>query len=202
MAYGLIVNGEAVEVAPGFGFTDADGIMHPANWLDCWSAEDIAEKGLLEIVEPEPVANHFRRISTALQVEDGQIVRVATDEAVPLSELKAVKLQAVRDRRWIAENAGVTVNGASIRTDERTQAKVSGALQLMALNPSIESLDWEAQPGVFVALDQAQLEAVGLAIGAHVQNCFSRSRELCEAVMAAANAAALAAIDIDADWPG
>jgi hypothetical protein len=64
------------------------------------------------------------------------------------------------------------------------------------------SIDWEAQPGVFAALDLDTLEAVGKAIGAHVQACFSRSKQLCEAAMAAADAEELAAVDIEAGWPG
>lgn len=202
MAYALIINGQAVELAPGVGFTDGDGIMHPANWLTVWSDEDKAEKGLFEIAEPEPVADGFRRVSTALEVVDGQVVRTVTDEAIPLAELKAVKLQAVRDRRWVAENAGVTVGQTLIRTDERTQQKITGALEFFRQNEALETIDWEAQPGDFVTLDQSTLAAIGVAIGTHVQTCFTRSKELSEAIAAAANAEALAAIDIDADWPG
>lgn len=202
MAYALILDGEAVEIHVGVGFTGADGVQHPANWNDIWSPQEKVAKGLRIIQEADDVAAGHRRLGLELQVVDGAPVRVPNDEPVPLSELKAAKLQAVRDRRWVAENAGVTANGTSIRTDERTQAKVSGALELFRQNEELTSLDWEAQPGVFVTLDQPTLAAIGVAIGMHVQACFTRSRELCEAIAAAANAEALAAIDIDADWPG
>lgn len=202
MAYALIVDGEAVEIALGEGFTDASGLQHPANWNEAWSPQEKVAKGLRIIQEPEEPAPGTRRVETVLQVVDGHPVRVPTDEPIPLAEQKAAKLQAVRDRRWIAENAGVTVNGALIRTDERTQQKVTGALELFRQNGELPPLDWEAQTNVYITLDQPTLAAIGVAMGMHVQACFSRSRELCEAITAAADAEDLAAIDIEAGWPG
>lgn len=143
-----------------------------------------------------PIPPHLAR-----QAPKGFRYVIAPPTPPSLEELKAAALQAVRDRRWQAENAGVTVGGVRIRTDERTQAKVSGALQLMELNPAIEALDWEATPGVFAALDQSALVAVGLAIGAHVQACFTNSKVLSLAIAAAEDAEALTAINLQAGWP-
>jgi hypothetical protein len=201
MAYAIILDGEAVEIHVGSGFTDANGIQHPSNWNEAWSPQEKVAKGLRIIQEADDVAAGYRRLGLELQVVDGAPVRVADDEPIPLAELKAAKMQAVRDRRWGAENAGVTANGTPIRTDERTQAKVSGALELFRQNEELTSLDWEAQPGAFVTLDQPTLAAIGVAIGMHVQACFTRSKELCEAITAAADAEALAAIDINVGWP-
>lgn len=201
MAYALILGGEAVEIWPGHAFTDGDDIQHPADWNEAWSPQQKVAKGLRVITEPDEVADGYLRTGTTLNVVAGLPVRVASDEPIPLDAIKAAAQQAVRDRRWIAENAGVTVNGVPIRTDERTQAKVAGGLELFRQNGELVSLDWEAQPGVFVTLDEAALAAVGVAIGMHVQACFTRSKELCVAISGAANAAAVAEIDIDTGWP-
>jgi hypothetical protein len=45
------------------------------------------------------------------------------------------------------------------------------------------------------------LVAIGDAVEAHVQDCFLREREICALIAAAADAAALAAIDIESGWP-
>src|SRR5688500_11314959 len=123
MAYALIVDGEAVEIHVGVGFTDANDIQHPSNWNEVWSPQEKVARGLRIIQDPADPEAGMRRLETALQVVNGHPVRVPTDEPIPLDELKAAKLQAIRDRRWIAENAGVSVGGLQVRTDERTQAK-------------------------------------------------------------------------------
>ena len=44
-------NGKALRT--GKGFTDTDGVQHPANWASAWSKDEIAEKGITW-VDPEP----------------------------------------------------------------------------------------------------------------------------------------------------
>ena len=44
-------NGKALRT--GKGFTDADGIQHPANWASAWSKDEISEKGITW-VDPAP----------------------------------------------------------------------------------------------------------------------------------------------------
>lgn len=201
-AYAIIRDGQAVELQPGRGFTDANGVQHPAEALtDAWPSQRRTAFGIYGITEPDEVAADQRITSTTLHVVNDRPVRQHTLQAIPLSELKAAALQAIRDRRWVAENAGVTLGGQAIRTDERTQSKVTGGLELFRQSGALVSLDWEAQPGVFATLDQPTLAAIGVAIGTHVQACFTRSRELSEAVTAAGSTAALQAIDIEAGWP-
>jgi hypothetical protein len=50
-------------------------------------------------------------------------------------------------------------------------------------------------------LDHATLIAVAQAVRALVQSCFDREATLSAAISAAADAAALAAIDIEIGWP-
>lgn len=135
-------------------------------------------------------------------IENGAAVRRWTVSPRPVEERRAAMLQAVRDRRWTAETGGVTVAGAPIRTDEKSQAKLAGAVALFDLDPEMDSLEWEAQPGVFVTLTEAQIKGIGVAVGAHVQACFARSKVLTLAIQAAEDHADLDAIDIAADWPG
>ncbi|MDP3494623.1 MAG: DUF4376 domain-containing protein [Hyphomonadaceae bacterium] len=201
MAYALILDSGAVEIVPGHGFTDANGVQHPADWHETWSPQKKTALGLRVVAEPAPAAADERVTGTEVKIVNGSPVRVNVVEAVPLADLKAAKLEAIRARRRVAENAGVTVGGVRVRTDETTQAKITGALMLFQLNDKLVSLDWEATPSAFVTLDQPTLQAIGLAIGAHVQACFTRSRELSEAVTAARDLAALDAVDVSTGWP-
>jgi hypothetical protein len=123
------------------------------------------------------------------------------DPAPSLDERIDFLQAAVRNRRWEAETSGVVVGGAPIRTDETSQNKIAGAVNLFANDPTLTSIDWEAQPGVWVTLDQATMLAIGVAVGRHIQACFSNAKALSEAVAAAEDSADLDAIDIEAGWP-
>lgn len=109
---------------------------------------------------------------------------------------------AVRARRWQAETGGIVVAGAPIRTDEGSRGNITGAVALFDNDPTLTAIDFEAQPGIWVTLDEATMRAIGVAVGRHVQACFSHARALDEALAAATTDAALDAIDIEAGWPG
>jgi len=185
-------------------FFGPDGRQYPANWLALTTAQEKAAIGLKAIAEVGAVPAGKRAIGRELAVSNGTPVEQWILQDIPTPELAAAKLQAIRERRWAAETAGVVVGGQAIRTDEKTQGKVTGALKLFDLDPALASVDWEAVPEVFVTLDKATLEAIGLAIGGHIQACFTRSKDLTLAVLAARDAAdraALLAIDIETGWP-
>lgn len=101
--------------------------------------------------------------------------------------------------RWRIETGGITVAGTSVRTDEKSQAKISGAVILLTADPTLADIDWEAQPGVWVSLDAATMQAIGIAVGRHVQACFTALK----AVQAAITAGEIVNFEqIDAaDWP-
>lgn len=103
------------------------------------------------------------------------------------------------DLRWRVETGGITVSGTSVRTDEKSQAKITGAVQLLAADPTLAAIDWEAQPGTWVSLDAATMQAIGVAVGRHVQACFSTLKGVQQAI-AAGEIVALEQVDA-ADWP-
>lgn len=103
------------------------------------------------------------------------------------------------DKRWRVETGGLVVNGVSIRTDEKSQNKLSGAVQLISADPSLTSVDWEAQPGVWMAVDASSITAIGVAVGRHVQQCFSTLKAI-QAEIEAGTITSFAAIEVAA-WP-
>ncbi|MFN3523942.1 MAG: DUF4376 domain-containing protein [Phenylobacterium sp.] len=231
MAFAIIINGVATELVPGESFWGApfvgeprthwtageDGVLveheiagevqrnrYPAEALISWTDQARASIGVFPIAEPGPVPAGKRVVSTSIAIENGQPVRQRVLEDIPIAELAEAKMAAVRDKRWQVETAGVEVAGTPVRTDERSQGKISGALQLFDLNPALEAVDWEAQPGLFVEISKPALQAVALAVGGHIQACFTRSKDLTLEIVAARDAndrAALLAVDIEAGWP-
>lgn len=87
-------------------------------------------------------------------------------------------------KRWQVEIGGVSVAGTPVRTDEKSQAKITGAIQLLAADPTIASIDWEAQPGIWEALDAETMKTIGIAVGRHVQACFTCLKAVQEEITA------------------
>lgn len=119
-----------------------------------------------------------------------------------LEDRRAELLEAVRAKRWAVETGGVAIApGTVVRSDEGSQSKIAGAVQLFGTDPTLDTIDWEAQPGVWTTIDREAITAIGIAVGRHVQAAFSRSRALHDAIAAAPDIETLEAIDIETGWP-
>lgn len=194
------------EVLRGAPFTAPNGVQYPGNWLDLTSPQEQAAIGLKVVSPANPPAAGYRITARARTLMGGLPVEVNTVEAIPVAELAAQLQAAVRARRWASETGGSTFNGQAIATDEKAQAKIAGLIALFDRDPEMAASDFEAQPGVWISLDQEQAVAVGVKIGRHVQAAFSRSKVLCLAIAeaeAAQDRAALLALwaDIETGWP-
>ena len=105
--------------------------------------------------------------------------------AAALAARKAKMKAAITARRWEVETGGITVSGAAIATDAGTQAKLSGALQLVQADDQVV-IDWKGENG-WVQLNAAAVTAVAVAVGRHVQAAFTREKALHTAVDDAAD---------------
>ncbi|KAF0136640.1 MAG: hypothetical protein FD139_699 [Methylocystaceae bacterium] len=117
-----------------------------------------------------------------------------------LAKLKEAALQALADRRWRAETGGISVNGSTVATDDKSQAKLVGACLAATLDASY-SVQWKFADRGFVTLDRDQIIAIAQAVRTHVQACFDREAALAEAIEAAPDEQALATINIEGGWP-
>jgi len=140
-----------------------------------------------------------------LEVPDGGVVcgmRYASGSfSVPSPPPTTNDLLAyAAEKRWLVETSGITLAGTEIRTDEKSQNRVSGAALLALSDPDLTVINWEATPGVWVEVSAAQMKTIGIAVGRHVQACFSTLK----AVQAAINSGTITTTaEIDAaDWPG
>jgi len=116
-----------------------------------------------------------------------------------LGETRSNKLAALAAYRYERETAGITIGGATIRTDRESQAMVSGATIFSDANP-VALIDWKGATG-WVQIDRATLLAIGQAVGSYVQACFSLERVHAEAIGALETVAEIEAYDFTAGWP-
>lgn len=147
---------------------------------------------------------HFHVI-TSTSGERTEVPFTEAEEAAAtpsLEEVRSSQLAALADKRWQVETGGTVVNGVPIRTDATSQAKIDGAVALFANDPEMTAIDFEAQPGLWVSIDAATMTAIGIAVGRHVQACFSRARALSDQVMAAPDVEGILAVDLETGWPG
>ena len=118
-------------------------------------------------------------------------IRRAEREAARLTELyaadpeaaKAAKIKQLRAARDAVEFGGITFNGLPVQTDMVTQARLTSALSLVALNPATV-IKWEFPDGSIVDLDKATIEALAAAVFGHVQQTrtdFAAAKALVEA---------------------
>lgn len=109
------------------------------------------------------------------------------------------KLAELAAYRFARETAGITINGAVIRTDLESQAMINGAVAYVNLNPTA-LIDWKAA-NTWVQIDKDTITAIGITVGAHVQACYSRERVHAEAIAALTTPAEIAAYDFTTGWP-
>lgn len=138
---------------------------------------------------------------------DDDKVYTHTKALTPVARRKAAMLRATTAKRRAQEAAGITISGASIDTDNESQAKLSGALQLVQDDDTVV-IDWREADGSWTRLNATAVTAVARAVGRYIQACFSRERALNIAINNATTHAALDLIDIEAgsingsgSWP-
>lgn len=83
-------------------------------------------------------------------------------------------------RRWEIETGGITVAGTAIRTDRESQALINGALSLAQADPGA-TIEFKRADG-WVMLKSAEMAAIALAVGRHVQAAFAAERAVSEAI--------------------
>ena len=100
-----------------------------------------------------------------------------------LDEAKSAKKQEIAAARYAAEIAGVTVGGATVRTDRESQSLITGAA-LKALQDAEYVCSWKTDAG-FVELSAPQILAIADAVREHVQAQFDHERALLALIDAA-----------------
>ena len=109
-----------------------------------------------------------------------------------LSAAKKLKLEELAAARWKAETGGTEIQGIQIATDDRSQAKITGAALQATIDPSYVC-QWKTEAG-FIDLNAQQITGIAVAVRAFVQSCFDREAALNGLVAKAETSEEIAAI--------
>lgn len=82
---------------------------------------------------------------------------------------------AAADLRWARETGGIVAGGATIATDRGSQSMIAAACALLQADETIANIDFKAESG-WTSISRADMQAIGIAVGRHVQACFSAER--------------------------
>lgn len=81
-------------------------------------------------------------------------------------------------KRWQKEQGGITLaSGIPIKTDDRSQAKITGAYSAAVELPTVVT-PWAAADGSVYPLDGAQIVAMNNELLTHINNCFAVSADV------------------------
>jgi len=164
------------------------------------SDEMLAEWGVYPVVKDDEPTVQDAQIAVLDEAPElvngvwtlGWTVRDKTPEE--LAEDTKQKKAAIKTRRDEAINAGTTINGVSVATDDLSQQRITGAA-LAANIDNTTTVKWKLPDDTFVTLDATQIIGIAQNVRAHVQACFDREAELLAALEAGQS------YDIDAGWP-
>ena len=133
---------------------------------------------------------------------DGQVyVQKIYTVARPLEVARAEVKRRATAHRWAVETGGISVaNYGRVLTSIEDQNRIATAIQ-GCTSANIQEVDFKGADG-WVSITREMLTQISVLIAEHVQLCFTRERELHEAADACTDVAMLAAINIEADWPG
>lgn len=104
-------------------------------------------------------------------------VAIAAFEVVPLARALAAMSA---EQRFNKEVGGIIVNGRAIATDRASQGMISNAFSYAMAVPGVVT-KFKTADG-FVDLSLAELTAIAVAVGAHVQACFAKEAEIAAAI--------------------
>lgn len=115
---------------------------------------------------------------------------------LPMELLHPEFFNALADKRWQLEQAGMTFNGMSIPTDDRSQSKIMAMVLACQLNPAY-TVNYKLASGDFITLDAQSIMALAQAVRGHVQTCFDREEKTRTKILACITPEELQAIDLD-----
>lgn len=195
--YDLMVVGEILERPAEFD--DSDRVVVPPSYLPGVFASVLAVPDLADRL----AAGLAGRSTVIVDERPANMpVRAGYTPTVPasLAERRAGRLAELAAYRYEVQTGGVEVApGVIVRTDAESLALISGARELARVEPG-ELVEFKAATG-WISIDGATMEAVAVAAGRHVRDCFRRERALAAELEAAGTVAELDAVNIVTGWP-
>lgn len=133
----------------------------------------------VQMTVPDDMANRHRRLLAEWEA-DGNAIEPHVVPPPTVYDL----LTYLADKRWQVETGGCPFDGTVIKTDRESQVKLTAAWTRAKADPMFSIPNWKIAPGVFIALDNAAILAIGDAATAHVQACFDTEEALTAEILA------------------
>lgn len=156
-----------VEIMQGASFKDASDVLHGWEVTQLWTDEELAA---INVYRVQPAAITEGRIPTGYTfARDGNGVLA---QVLAYGDLVTDLKSYAADKRWQKEIGGITVNGISIATDDRSKQMIIGA-RMAAEADSSFTTPWVASDGSVHTLAAADVIGISNAVLAHVGSCFA-----------------------------
>ena len=153
-------------------------------------------------------------VAQAREFAPGSWREITEEEAAELQKptlehIRAAALEALRLRKWQAKDAGISVNGIAIDTDDKGQATISGAVLNVVLDPAFtatwktSAVDANGQ-SVWMELNGQMIVALSRAMTVYTEACFAVEAMKQAEIAACASAGdvyAWFAEHLDTGWP-
>ena len=94
-------------------------------------------------------------------------------DQLTIEDVKKEKLAEIAQARLTAEEGGMKFGEFNIATDQKSQAKITGAA-LQAVDDPTYACNWKTSDGVFIQINAEQIKAVAKAVRTFVQSCFDK----------------------------
>lgn len=180
----ILENGDIVEAAGTYQAFN-DGSMVVERWIESNPTTKIDTK-IGEIIE-------FRENKTVV------VYQYSLPEPENLKEHLKSKLA---EKRWIAETAGISIDGLVYSTDRESQIKYTAiAVAISQADPQTWSVNWKTNDGQFISLNSTQMMNRTNIVMEYVQGCFNREYAIQLEIDACSTVEELLLIDINSGWP-
>ncbi len=117
-----------------------------------------------------------------------------------LQEIKQQKLADLAAYRYSKETAGITLNGALIKTDLESKVNLNGAVNRAILRPN-STVNWKISESVWIPIDAEQIIGIGLAVSDFIEDCFTCNMNHALAINALETVEDVQAYDVTTGWP-
>jgi hypothetical protein len=174
--------------------------------------EELAEHGWFRILDAPQYDAETQKLVEIPQVEwaigEGVVgpqfrVEPLTPEELAdrFTEAKAAKRADLANIRWEHETGGINVDGLTVPTDRETQTIVDRLVKAFDDGDLTDPVSFKRSAGDWLTIDADTARLIKRLGAQHVQVCFSRECVLDGEIAAAADRAALNAIDLTQGWP-
>lgn len=111
------------------------------------------------------------------------------------------RLAALADYRWQVETGGLSWDGHTIPTDDRSKTMINAGADRARRSGSAPSAGWKISADTWIDATVQQMEDLQEAVETFVDACFAREKELAQDILDAENEDDLDAVDIESGWP-